>query len=707
MSITGMLDTWRHASSLEEYQREMRSNRRISLTDNISPPTIGRRVWNMCKSLPHSPITWTFLITLGCLSALLGSLMDYWIVMIVSLRQRMVTHLGDDSLGSYLVWIAWTVLCGVLATSCGYFISTNSDGSGIPQMKALLAGQLNASNVLSYAALVARCVGTVLSNASGLSVGKEGPFLHMISIMADKLSGLSVFRPTADNFTYIRAGVACGVTAVFGSPLGGVLFSIEVTSQYYAIKNLWQSVISSSVCVLTFQIISVLKNDVLFTNTKFADFELGWELLGFLLLGVLCGILAATFVRSVQVLERLQTSIFGKLVATRALWQRRYLHVILACFVTGILTFPFHLLRWTDRQLINDMFKDIPLANLPSIAQASASLFPPHLYLLTYLALKFAVTLLPCGGLPLSCGIFTPLFTFGAVVGRLYGEVLRVLVYTGVSPAAYAVVGAACFASAATHTVSTAVIVFELTGQLSHMLPVMLSVLVAYSIGGMSSPSIYDVFAKMAGLNFVCADISASPVLAHKMAHEVMRPIPITLSLHSTYADAVAVLQSVEATKHALYIPICDDHRTLLGAVRRVDLLLVLSRLSERRRANQGGDARDKSKSHLKHYPALSMLSLASRSGPDDAADLLLHDKDLCNQTILFGPPYDVLSYTALPISTYPPQVGYFVPLANVYVLSCVYMWAQVFVVKEGKLVGLLCMDATLNTLHGDDQLPT
>ncbi|RQM19467.1 hypothetical protein B5M09_011526 [Aphanomyces astaci] len=248
-------DTWRHASSLEEYQREMRSNRRISLTDNISPPTIGRRVWNMCKSLPHSPITWTFLITLGCLSALLGyihtypslhtfphhismdrSLMDYWIVMIVSLRQRMVTHLGDDSLGSYLVWIAWTVLCGVLATSCGYFISTNSDGSGIPQMKALLAGQLNTSNVLSYAALVARCVGTVLSNASGLSVGKEGPFLHMISIMADKLSGLSVFRPTADNFTYIRAGVACGVTAVFGSPLGGVLFSIEVTSQYYAIK---------------------------------------------------------------------------------------------------------------------------------------------------------------------------------------------------------------------------------------------------------------------------------------------------------------------------------------------------------------------------------------------------------------------------------------------------------------------------------------
>ncbi|ETV95009.1 hypothetical protein, variant 1 [Aphanomyces invadans] len=671
MSISEMLDPWRHAKSLEEYQSEMRTNRRNSLTDNFTPPTIGRRAWNMCKSLPHSPITWMFLITLGCLSALLGSLMDYWIFTIVSLRQRMILDLGEDSLASYLVWVVWTVVCGVLASSCGYFISTNSDGSGIPQMKALLAGQLGSSNVLSYATLVARCTGTVLSNASGLSVGKEGPFLHIVSIMADKLSSLAIFRPTADNFTYIRAGVACGVTAVFGSPLGGVLFSIEVTSQYYAIKNLWQSVISSSVCVLTFQIISVLQNDVLFTNTKFADFELGWELLGFLLLGVLSGVLAATFVKCVQWLHGMKIALLERLA--RPLVQR-YLHVAVACAVTGVLAYPCHLLRWTDRVIVNDMFKDVPLANLTSIEQSTT--FSPHLYLLLYLGFKFAITLVPCG-LPLSCGIFTPLFTYGAVVGRLYGELLVVLVSPTVSPATYAVVGAACFASAATHTVSTAVIVFELTGQLSHMLPVMLSVLVAYSIGGMSSPSIYDVFAKIAGLNFVCADITDS-VLAHKMAHEMMRPVPQVLTMHSTYADAVALLQ---------------------GAVRRVDLLLVLSRLAERVTANAGSIEDDDANS-----TSTSMLhATPGPIGLEEAAELLLHDKALGRQTIQFGPPYDVLSYTALPINTYPPQVGYFVALSNVYVLSCVYMWAQVFVVEEGVLVGLLSMDATLNSIALDE----
>ncbi|KAF0683796.1 Aste57867_24180 [Aphanomyces stellatus] len=690
-----LLDIWRQASSLEEYQKEMRLNRRITLSDGIAPP-VGRRLWNLCKALPHSPITWTFLITLGCLSALLGSLLDYWVVVIVAVRESTVAHLGDDSLGAYLVWVAWTIACGLLASSCGLLLSRASDGSGIPQMKALLAGQLGSTDVLSYPTLVARCIGTVLSNASGLSVGKEGPFLHIISIMADKLSSLALFRPNADNYTYIRAGVACGVTAVFGSPLGGVLFSIEVTSQYYAIKNLWQSVISSSMCVLTFQIISVLKNDILFTNTKFADFELGWELLGFLVLGGLCGILSAAFVKCVVYLSHIHAAMLRTPFAKQFRLQHRFGHVVAACAVSGLLAFPLHILRLPDRDVINEAFRDVPLAHLDVIAQSSFA--SPHLYLLVYLVLKFALTILPCG-LPMSCGIFTPLFTLGAVVGRLYGEVL-VVFSPAVAPATYAVVGAACFASAATHTVSTAVIVFELTGQLSHMLPVMLSVLVAYSIGAMFTPSIYDVLAKMAGLNFVCSDISET-VLATKMAHEVMRPLHAThvLTRKSTYADAVALLQTLEVQRQVTYIPICDEAMTLLGAIRRTDLAVVLARLQSR---ELGDDDDDEQPISMSSDVSIAMLQKASKqhdAATSDDAAFLLRDKAVGGTTIHFGPPYDVLSYTSVPINTYPPQVGYYVPLSKVYVLSCVYMWTHVFVVKEGTLVGVISMDSTLSTV--------
>lgn len=68
----------------------------------------------------------------------------------------------------------------------------------------------------------------------------------------------------------------------------------------------------------------------------------------------------------------------------------------------------------------------------------------------------------------------------GAGFGRLIGELMALMFPGGingrlVSPGGYAVVGAAALAGASTHTISTSVIVFELTGQITHILPVMVS----------------------------------------------------------------------------------------------------------------------------------------------------------------------------------------------------------------------------------------
>lgn len=70
--------------------------------------------------------------------------------------------------------------------------------------------------------------------------------------------------------------------------------------------------------------------------------------------------------------------------------------------------------------------------------------------------------------------------TIGAAFGRLIGELMALWFPTGIAgipiaPGGYAVVGAAALAGAATHTISTSVIVFELTGQITHILPVMVS----------------------------------------------------------------------------------------------------------------------------------------------------------------------------------------------------------------------------------------
>ena len=61
----------------------------------------------------------------------------------------------------------------------------------------------------------------------------------------------------------------------------------------------------------------------------------------------------------------------------------------------------------------------------------------------------------------------------------------------------YAVVGAAAMAAGVTRTISTAVIVFELTGQLNHMLPVLVAVLLACGVGNLINNSIYDTMMKL------------------------------------------------------------------------------------------------------------------------------------------------------------------------------------------------------------------
>lgn len=56
----------------------------------------------------------------------------------------------------------------------------------------------------------------------------------------------------------------------------------------------------------------------------------------------------------------------------------------------------------------------------------------------------------------------------------------------------YATVGAAAFSGAVTHTISVSVIVFEMTGQITHIVPIMIAVLISNAIAALLQPSIYD-----------------------------------------------------------------------------------------------------------------------------------------------------------------------------------------------------------------------
>ena len=93
-------------------------------------------------------------------------------------------------------------------------------------------------------------------------------------------------------------------------------------------------------------------------------------------------------------------------------------------------------------------------------------------------------------------GIVTSIFAIGAVFGRLFGEVVALAEIGQHVPCGYAVVGAASVTAGVTGTFSIAVIMFELTGQLTYMIPVLVAVLVSRSVASCYTLDMYETITR-------------------------------------------------------------------------------------------------------------------------------------------------------------------------------------------------------------------
>ena len=102
-------------------------------------------------------------------------------------------------------------------------------GSGIPEIKTILSGFV-IPHFLDLKVLVVKAVGAVFAVATGMCLGKEGPFVHISTCVA-YLVGMC-FPKYRENGRKMRellsAGCSSGLSVAFGAPIGGVLFSYEV-----------------------------------------------------------------------------------------------------------------------------------------------------------------------------------------------------------------------------------------------------------------------------------------------------------------------------------------------------------------------------------------------------------------------------------------------------------------------------------------------
>ncbi|KAJ2930643.1 hypothetical protein H1R20_g6438, partial [Candolleomyces eurysporus] len=127
--------------------------------------------------------------------------------------------------------------------------------TGIPEIKAILGGYVFDA-FLSPWTLLIKALGLALSVASGLSLGKEGPLVHVACCMAYLFSRMfEQFRHNeASKRRVLAAAAAAGVSVAFGSPLGGVLFGLEELDAFASETDvMWRGFVASAIAAVALQ----------------------------------------------------------------------------------------------------------------------------------------------------------------------------------------------------------------------------------------------------------------------------------------------------------------------------------------------------------------------------------------------------------------------------------------------------------------------
>ncbi|KAF4533368.1 hypothetical protein B566_EDAN002766 [Ephemera danica] len=238
---------------------------------------------------------WVFLALLGVIMAFLSFGMDMGIGMCNKARMWLYRDLANHEVMQYFAWICLPVFLILFSAGFVHIVAPQSIGSGIPEMKTILRG-VALKEYLTFRTLVAKIIGLTATLGSGMPLGKEGPFVHIASIVAQLLSKLvtsfqGIYENESRNCEMLAAACAVGVASCFAAPIGGVLFSIEVTTVYFAVRNYWRGFFAAVCGATVFRLLAVwFQKEATITTVFATNFTMDFpfdpqELIVFALIG--------------------------------------------------------------------------------------------------------------------------------------------------------------------------------------------------------------------------------------------------------------------------------------------------------------------------------------------------------------------------------------------------------------------------------------
>uniref|UniRef100_A0A8H7K946 Chloride channel protein n=1 Tax=Bionectria ochroleuca TaxID=29856 RepID=A0A8H7K946_BIOOC len=412
-------------------------------------------------------------------------------------------------------------------------------GSGVAEVRVILSGFV-LHGFLGLKTLLFKSFGLILSVASGLSLGKEGPYVHIATCIGNIACRLfsKYDRNDAKRREVLSAAAAAGVTVAFGAPLGGVLFSLEEVSYFFPPKTLFRTFFCCIIAALSLKFLNPYGTHkiVMFEVRYLVDWEF-FELSSFILTGVLGGALGALFIKASKHWAQNFRSI--KIIKANPM-----LEVALVALVTGILSY------W-------NVLTSLPVAKLllnlaapcddPAVDRYGLGLCPSSVEDIPDILVKLSVAFLIKScltvitfGIKLPAGIYVPSMVVGGLLGRIIGHLMQWLILvtpdwpiwgncasgangTCIQPGVYGLIAAGATMCGVTRlSVTLAVILFEITGSLDYVLPFSLTILVAkWTADAIEHHSIYDLLTNMNSYPFL--DNKHKPVFTGDLADIVPR----------------------------------------------------------------------------------------------------------------------------------------------------------------------------------------
>ncbi len=497
---------------------------------------------------------------MGIIVAILAVLFRYLIEWIFDVAFASPSELLDMPWSDRLLYAIVPAIGGLIVGPLIYYLAREAKGHGVPEV---MDAVIRFGGKIRLRVVAVKALASAVTIGTGGSSGREGPIVHMGSAFGSNVAQFFKMTPAKTKIV-LGCGAAAGIAATFNTPIAGVLFAIELILMEFKTRSFVPLVIASVIATLAapafdagiqHALTGEWPADPWSSNPAFDvpqefTLESPWELLAYLVLGIICGLLALVYI---SVLYRME-DLF------RALKAKPWIKPAIGGLLLGGLGLAF---PWVH---------GVGYSSIEGVLNGEWDI-GGNRYLIGLMAVLALAKILGVGltlGSGGSGGIFAPALFIGAMTGGAFGAIMNE-VFPGTTAVygAYALVAMAALVAASTRGTLTAILMlFEMTRVYAIILPLLFACVIADAVASIGSPeTIYTRKLLRRGIRIV-QDLEPN-VMQLFIVKDVMVPLEDVISLHldDPLHKVVAVIRR---TGHNGF-PVLDGDGRLVGVVTHED----------------------------------------------------------------------------------------------------------------------------------------